>query len=134
MKLRSRCFPLEYYPGEILTEVEARRRRKHLTCFTLLIWSLWVINLGVHQIQSETNEFQTRTEIHRIIHDLRGGVNSTEAAWLLVTIWLLRQQRLSFQPVKQTPPPHWELFGGTSSSTRNNYFSKSSQTGASLHL
>jgi len=27
MRLKSRCFPLEYYPGEILTEVEARRRR-----------------------------------------------------------------------------------------------------------
>ena len=60
-----------------MTEVEARRRRKHLTCSTLLIWSLWANNLGVHQIQSETNEFQTRTEIHRVIHDLRGGVNST---------------------------------------------------------
>jgi hypothetical protein len=24
MKLRSRCFPLEYYPGEVLTEAQAR--------------------------------------------------------------------------------------------------------------
>lgn len=27
-KLRSRCFPIEYYSGKILTEVEARRNRK----------------------------------------------------------------------------------------------------------
>ena len=113
MKLRSRCFPLEYYPGEVLTEVEARRRRKHITCYTLIICSLWASNLGVRQIKSETNGFQTRTEIHRVIHDLRGGVNLTETAWLLITIWMLNQQSMGFQPVRQAPPPpHHQLFGG----------------------
>lgn len=101
MKLRSRCFPLEYYPGEVLTEVEARRRQKHITCYTLIICSLWASNLEVGQ--SETNGFQTRTEIHRVIHDLRGGVDLTEAAYLLITIWMLNQQSVGFQPVRQAP-------------------------------
>ena len=58
-----------------------------------------------------------------------------EAAWLLITIWMLRQQSVGFQPVRQAPPPpHRQLFGGTSSSPRNNYFSKSSQKGASLQI
>lgn len=135
MKLRSRCFTLEYYPGEVLTEVEARRRRKHITCYTLIICSLWASNLGVRQIKSETNGFQTRTEIHRVIHDLRGGVNLTEAAWLLITIWMLNQQSMGFQPVRQAPPPpHHQLFGGTSKLPPKNDFSKSNQAGASLQM
>jgi len=27
-QVRGRCFPLEYYPGEVLTDAEARRNRK----------------------------------------------------------------------------------------------------------
>jgi hypothetical protein len=135
MKLKSRCFRLEYYPGEVLTEVEARRRRKHITCYTLIISSLWASNIGVRQIKSETNEFQTRTEIHRVIHDLRGGVNLTEAAWLLITIWMLNQQSVGFQPVRQAPPPpHHQLFGGTSKLPPKNDFSKSNQAGTSLQM
>ena len=112
--------------------MEARRRRKHIIGFAIIFWSLWASNLGVHQIQKG---FQTRTEIHRVIHDLRGGVSSTEVAWLLITIWMLYQQSMGFQPLRQaTPPPHQQLFGGTSSSPRNNYFSKSSQPGASLQM
>jgi len=133
--MRSRCFPLEYYPGEILTEVEARRHRKHLIVYSLFLWSLWASNLEVHQIESETNGFQPRTEIHRVVHDLRGGINSTEVAWLLLTIWMLQQQSVGFQPVRQAPlPPHRQFFGGTLNAPRNNYFSKSSHPGASLHL
>ena len=86
MKMRSRCVPLEYYPREILTEVDARRRRKHIIGFAIIFCSLWASNLGVRQIESETKGFQPRTEIHRVIHDLRGGVNWTEAAWLWITI------------------------------------------------
>jgi len=135
MNLRSRCFPLEYYPGEIFTEVEARRRRKHLIVYTLFLWSLWASNLEVYQIESETKVFQPRTEIHRVVHDLRGGMNSTEVAWLLITIWMLQQQSVGFQPVRQAPPPpHRHLFGGTSNSPRNNYFSKSSQPGPSVQM
>ena len=58
-----------------------------------------------------------------------------EAAWLLITIWMLQQQSVGFQPVRQAPPPPYrQLFGGTSSSSRKNYFSKSSQTGVSLQM
>ena len=56
--MRSRRFPLEYYPGEILTKVEARRHRKHLIVYSLFLWSLWASNLEVHQIESETNGYQ----------------------------------------------------------------------------
>lgn len=52
-----------------------------------------------------------------VINELRGGVNLTEAAWMLITIWMLQQQSAGFQPVRQPPPPppHQQLFGGTSS-------------------
>jgi hypothetical protein len=79
MNLRSRCFPLEYYPGEILTEVEARRHRKHLIVYTLFLWSLWASNLEVYQIESKTKGFQPRTEIHRVVYGLRVGCAPTSA-------------------------------------------------------
>ena len=68
------------------------------------------------------------------INELRAGDSRVkEAAWLLITIWMLKQQSVGFQPVRQAPlPPHRQLFGGTSSSSRKNYFSKSSQPGVSL--
>lgn len=48
---------------------------------------------------------------------------------------MLQQQSVGFQPVRQAPPPpHRQLFGGTSSSLRKNYFSKSSQPGTSLQV
>ena len=83
-------FPYQYYPGEVLIEVKVRCRRKHITCYTFIIWSVLASNLGVGYIQSETNGLQPRPEIHRVIHDLRGGVNSTEVVCLLITIWMLQ--------------------------------------------
>ena len=69
------------------------------------------------------------------INQIRGGGKITEAGWLLITLWMLQQQSVGFQPVRQAPPPpHRQLFGGTSSFPRNNYFSKSSQTGGSLQM
>ncbi len=48
---------------------------------------------------------------------------------------MLQQQSVGFQPVRQAPPPpHRQLFGGTLNAPRNNYFSKSSQPGASLQM
>jgi hypothetical protein len=52
-----------------------------------------------------------------VIKELRAGSRLNEAAWLLLTIWMLHQQSVGFQPV--TPvvrPPHVEaahnlLFG-----------------------
>lgn len=52
-----------------------------------------------------------------VIKQLRAGSRLTEAAWLLITIWVLQQQSVGFQPVRQaSPPPHIEsarnlLFG-----------------------
>ena len=70
-----------------------------------------------------------------VIKELRSGSRLNEAAWLLLTIWMLHQQSVGFQPVRQVPPPpHRQLFGGTSSSSRKNYFSKSSQPGVSLQM
>jgi len=70
------------------------------------------------------------------INELRAGDSRVkEAAWLLITIWMLQQRSVGFQLVRQAPPPpHRQLFGGTSSSLRKNYFSKSSQPGASLQM
>jgi hypothetical protein len=52
------------------------------------------------------------------IKELRAGDSRvTQAAWLLITIWMLQQQSVGFQPVRQAPmPPHLEsarnlLFG-----------------------
>jgi len=52
-----------------------------------------------------------------VINELRAGNSRvTQAAWLLLTIWMLQQQSVGFQPVRQAPPPpHRQLFGGTSS-------------------
>ena len=70
------------------------------------------------------------------INELRAGDSRVkEAAWLLITIWMLQQRSVGFQPVRQAPPPpHRQLFGGTSSLLRKNYFLKSSQPGASLQM
>jgi hypothetical protein len=53
-----------------------------------------------------------------VINELRAGDSRVrEAAWLLITIWMLQQQSVGFQPVRQAPlPPHLEsarnlLFG-----------------------
>lgn len=40
-----------------------------------------------------------------VIKELRAGSRLTEAAWLLITIWMLQQQSVGFQPVRQAPPP-----------------------------
>jgi len=71
-----------------------------------------------------------------VVNELRAGNQRVkEAAWLLITIWMLQQRSVGFQPVRQAPPPpHRQLFGGTSSSLRKNYFSKSSQPGPSLQM
>jgi hypothetical protein len=70
------------------------------------------------------------------INELRAGDSRVkEAAWLLITIWMLQQRSVGFQPVRQAPPPpHRQLFGGISSSIPKNFFSKSSQPGTSLQV
>ena len=70
------------------------------------------------------------------INELRAGDSRVSGvAWLLLTIWMLQQQGAGFQPIRQAPtPPHRQLYGGTSTSTRKNYFSKSSQPDTSLQV
>ena len=53
-----------------------------------------------------------------VINQLRADNSKiTQAAWLLITIWMWQQQIIGFQPVRQAPmPPHLEparnlLFG-----------------------
>nr|UZC30147.1 hypothetical protein [Entomoneis sp.]UZC30230.1 hypothetical protein [Entomoneis sp.] len=40
-----------------------------------------------------------------VIKKLRASSWLNEAAWLLITIWMLQQQSAGFQPVRQAPPP-----------------------------
>jgi hypothetical protein len=40
-----------------------------------------------------------------VIKELRAGSRLTDAAWFLLTIWMLQQQSVGFQPVRQAPPP-----------------------------
>lgn len=63
------------------------------------------------------------------INELRAGSRLTEAAWLLLTIWMLQQQSVGFQPVRQAPrPPHVEA-------AHNLLFGKPKSDGQSrLHL
>ena len=55
---------------------------------------------------------------YSITEELRAGDSRlTQAAWLLITIWMLQQQSVGFQPINPAPmPPHIEsarnlLFG-----------------------
>lgn len=42
-----------------------------------------------------------------VIKELRAGSRLTDAAWLLIVIWMMGQESVSFQPVIQaSPPPH----------------------------
>lgn len=68
------------------------------------------------------------------INKLRAGDSRVKEA-VLITIWMLQQQSVGFQPVRQAPPPpHRYLFGGTLNTPQNNSFSKSSQPGTSLQV
>lgn len=40
-----------------------------------------------------------------VIKGLRASSRLTEAVWLLLTSWMLQQQSVDFQPVRQAPPP-----------------------------
>ena len=68
-----------------------------------------------------------RSEIsENTINRIRGGGTIREAAGLLITIWMLQQQSVGFQPIRQAPmPPHLEsahnlLFGKPKGGTAGN--------------
>ena len=92
--------------------------------------------LYMDKIQRPLSQDSLPSHSESVINELRAGDSRlTEAAWLLITIWMLQQQSVGFQSVRQAPPPpHRQLFGGTLNTPRNNYFSKSSQPGASLQM
>ena len=92
--------------------------------------------LYMDNIQQPVSQHYLLDHSQSVINELRAGESRvTQAAWLLITIWMLQQQSVGFQPVRQAPPPpHRQLFGGTLNTPRNNYFSKSSQPGASLQM
>lgn len=47
------------------------------------------------------------------INQIRGGGTITEAGWLLITIWMLQQQSVGFQPINTVPkPPHLQWLYG----------------------
>ena len=91
---------------------------------------------GLYMDKIEHPQHYVSYHSQSVIKDLRAGDSRVkEAAWLLITIWMLQHQSVGFQPVRQAPPPpHRQLFGGTLNTPRNNYFSKSSQPGASLQM
>jgi len=92
--------------------------------------------LSMDKIQRPVPQHYLPSHSQSVIKEVRAGDSGMkEAAWLLITIWMLQQQSVGFQPVRQAPPPpHRQLFGSTSSSPRKNYFSKSSQPGVSLQM
>jgi hypothetical protein len=50
----------------------------------------------------------------KLVNELRAGDSRlTQAAWLLITIWMLQQQSAGFQPINPVPrPPHLQgLYG-----------------------
>ena len=92
--------------------------------------------LYMNKIQRPVPQHYVSYHSQSVIKELRAGDSRVrEAAWLLITIWMLQQQSVGFQPVRQAPsPPQRQLFGGTLNTPRNNYFSKSSQPGTSLQV
>jgi len=65
-------------------------------------------------------QYYSLYDSQEVINELRAGDSwLTQAAWLLITIWMLQQQSVGFQPVRQAlMPPHLE-------SARNLLFGKS---------
>lgn len=60
----------------------------------------------------------------KLVNELRAGNSRvTQAAWLLITIWLLQQQSTGFQPINLVPrPPHLQgLYGNQQSGNQFGY-------------
>jgi len=73
--------------------------------------------LYMNKIEQPVPQHYVSYHSQSLIKELRAGSRLNEAAWLLLTIWMLQQQSVGFQPVRQAPqPPHIEginnfLFG-----------------------
>ena len=60
--------------------------------------------LYMDKIEQPAPQHYVSSHSQSVINELRAGSRLTEAAWLLVTIWMLQQQSVGFQPVVR--PPH----------------------------
>ena len=57
-------------------------------------------------IQRPVSQHDLSYHSQSVINELRAGDSRlTQAAWLLITIWMLQHQSVDFQPVRQAPPP-----------------------------
>ena len=61
--------------------------------------------LYMDKIQRSVPQHYVSNHSQSVINELRAGSRLTEAAWLLLTIWMLQQQSVGFQTVRQAPPP-----------------------------
>eukprot|EP00978_Attheya_sp_CCMP212_P049240 scaffold635282_cov519-Attheya_sp.AAC.3 len=65
-------------------------------------------------IQRPVSQHDLSYHSQSVINELRAGDSRlTQAAWLLITIWMLQQQSAGFQPINLVPrPPHLQgLYG-----------------------
>ena len=70
-------------------------------------------DLYMDKIQRSVPQHYVSDHSQSVINELRAGSRLTEAAWLLLTIWMLQQQSVGFQPVrKASPPPHLQWLYG----------------------
>ena len=84
------------------------------------IWLGWFENRERFQYSSNAKEVQIERVMPMVFHpeyvatQLREGIDTREAIWLFITIWMLRQQIGGFQPVypsRKTPfPPSLAIF------------------------
>ena len=86
---------------------------------------------GLYMTNSEQSSLVShQSQSQKRVNELRAGDSRvTQAAWLLITIWMLQQQSVGFQPVRPVArPPHIEA-------AHNLLFGKPKSDGQSrLHL
>ena len=148
--MRGRCFPIEYYEKEVLTEVEARCRRRNLVHYSFLIVSIWASIFGNCSNANvvDDNQSQTEVEVHSnlnrynsqkgtseplvVTNELRGG-SLTEVIGIFAFIWIINMMKApeveGFQLIK---PPHHQLPGVDSRPPRQGGYGYSSQSGSKV--
>ena len=114
--------PLSYQPSEIMKTNQINQNLE-TTVFDLKNHNLTVKvklpNGTILCINKITNNNREKKVSHHqeVLKQIRAGDNnSTEAAWLLIILWMLTQQKMensveAFTPIR---PPHHELYGSRS--------------------
>lgn len=105
----------QHQPTEIVRMPKAPAINSYVSIFDQPSSSL----LYMSSFESPVASYYSSYGSQKAINELRAGDSRvTQAAWLLVTIWMLQQQSVGFQPVNHVPlPPHIE-------SARNSLFGK----------